>query len=117
MSDSVKLEAYISRVARFAEWCEGKSVLHLGCSSGRFIEDRLARGDLLHENLRKRAARLVGVDLDKDSLIRMAALGYQDLHHGNAERLDEAGIDEKFEIIVAGDLLEHITRPGDMLDS
>ena len=111
------LAGYVSRMEKFAEWCRGKSVLHLGCSSGRYIEDRLARGTFLHELLRKEARHLAGLDLDAESLRKMGGMGYANLYHGNAERLDEAGIAGPFDVIVAGDLLEHITRPGAMLDT
>jgi hypothetical protein len=89
---SVGLGSYVSRMAKFADWCRGKSVLHLGCSSGRYIEDRLARGTFLHEVLKQHARELVGLDLDEQSLKKMSSMGYTNLYHGNAERLDDSGI-------------------------
>lgn len=115
--ESVRLGSYVSRMAKFADWCRGKTVLHLGCSSGRYIEDRLARGTFLHEVLKHQARELAGLDLDEHSLKKMSSMGYTNLYHGNAERLDDGGIKGTFEVIVAGDLLEHITRPGAMLDT
>jgi len=113
----VKIETYVSRMATFVKLCGGRKVLHLGCSSGRYIDDRLARGTFLHEILRHHAQHLSGLDLDEHSLRKMASLGYDNLHHGDAERLDEARFHTTFDVIVAGDLLEHITRPGSMLDT
>jgi 2-polyprenyl-3-methyl-5-hydroxy-6-metoxy-1,4-benzoquinol methylase len=111
------LEAYVSRMELFSAACRGRKVLHLGCSSGRFIKDRIMRGSFLHEILRQQASHLTGLDLDNDSLATMASLGYTNLYHGNAEELDHSGIHDSFDVIVAGDLLEHITRPGSLLDS
>jgi 2-polyprenyl-3-methyl-5-hydroxy-6-metoxy-1,4-benzoquinol methylase len=113
----IRLEAYVSRMELFSAACRGRKVLHLGCSSGRYIQDRITRGTFLHEILSKQASHLAGLDLDKDSLATMTSLGYTNLYHGNAEELDHSGIHDHFEVIVAGDLLEHITRPGSFLDS
>ena len=46
----------------------------------------------------------------------MRRLGFDNLYEGNAERLDELSLDETFDIVLAGDLIEHVTRPGAMLD-
>ena len=112
-----KVGRYVSRMAEFTRLSSGKKVLHLGCSSGRYIDDRIARGTFLHETLSRSAEHLSGLDLDALSLSKMEALGYTNLYHGNAERLDEVKLDAPYDLIVAGDLLEHITRPGAMLDT
>jgi 2-polyprenyl-3-methyl-5-hydroxy-6-metoxy-1,4-benzoquinol methylase len=96
--------------------CRGKSVMHLGCSSGRYLKDRLERGSLLHAVLSQEAAEMHGLDLDEQSLQEMRGLGFANLHQGNAEKLDNIDINRKFDVVVAGDLLEHLTRPGAMLD-
>lgn len=107
---------YISRIEYLREQCRGRRVLHLGCSSGQFLQDRLKRSSLLHAILAKEANELYGVDLDRSSLEAMRAMGFRHLHHGNVEQLDALDLRETFDVVVAGDLLEHITRPGAMLD-
>ncbi len=113
---NVHLERFSSRVDFLCEICRGKRVLHLGCSSGQFIQDRIDRGSLLHGMLQKEAQTIYGIDLDIESLAFMRGLGFDNLYEGNAERLDELRLDETFDIVLAGDLIEHITRPGAMLD-
>jgi 2-polyprenyl-3-methyl-5-hydroxy-6-metoxy-1,4-benzoquinol methylase len=108
--------SYVSRMDFLRKQCHGKSVMHLGCSSGRYLKDRLERGSLLHAVLAQEAEEMHGIDLDEQSLQEMRSLGFTNLHHGNAERLDNIEIGKKFDIVVAGDLLEHLTRPGAMLD-
>lgn len=107
---------YISRVEYLREQCRGRRVLHLGCSSGQFLQDRLERGSLLHAVLAEEAGELYGVDVDEASLETMRGMGFHHLHHGNVEELDALNLPETFDVVVAGDLLEHITRPGAMLD-
>ena len=112
----LKLQHFLSRVDFLREICRGKRVLHLGCSSGQFIQDRLNRGSLLHAILQKEARALYGMDLDGASLAVMRNLGFNNLYEGNAENLDELNLNETFDVVLAGDLLEHVTRPGAMLD-
>jgi 2-polyprenyl-3-methyl-5-hydroxy-6-metoxy-1,4-benzoquinol methylase len=107
---------YVSRLAFLRERCRDRRVFHLGCSSGQFLEDRLHRRSLLHAILSEEAQELYGLDLDAKSLETMRSMGYQHLYHGNAEQLDDLPMEETFDVVLAGDLLEHITRPGAMLD-
>ena len=109
-------DRYISRIEYLRERCRGRRVLHLGCSSGQFLQDRLKRNSLLHSILAEEAGELYGVDLDETSLETMRAMGFHRLYHGDAERLDDLDLEKTFDVVVAGDLLEHITRPGAMLD-
>ncbi len=113
----IQLDGYINRLKYFLDTCSDKKVLHLGCSSGQHIRARIERGSLLHSKLNNVASVLHGLDLDEDSLKVMSdEYGIQHLHHGNAEKLEEADINEKFDIVLAGDLLEHLTCPGAMLE-
>jgi 2-polyprenyl-3-methyl-5-hydroxy-6-metoxy-1,4-benzoquinol methylase len=110
-------ERYISRIDFLRERCRGKTVLSLGCSSGRFIEDHLRSNTHLHNILHEVSSDLYGVDLDEESLVLMRErLGFKNLYPGNVEHLENVPIQKKFDIVVAGDLLEHITCPGAMLN-
>lgn len=111
------LRRYVSRLDYLRAICRGKRVLHLGCSSGRCIMDRLERGSLLHAILDEEARELYGIDIDRDSLALMRKdLGFRNLYEGNVERLGELALDETFDIVVAGDLMEHLTKTGAALD-
>ncbi len=91
-------------------------MLHLGCSSGQFIQHRVQRGSLLHAVLHEEARDLYGIDLDHQSLVLMREqMGFQNLYQGNVERLDEVSLEESFDVVLAGDLLEHLTCPGALL--
>ena len=108
--------SYLSRVEYLKTRVHGKEVLHLGCSSGRYITDRLTRSSLLHETLTTHAQLVYGIDIDAESLEVMRGLGYSNLHCANVEALDALPLDRAFDVVIAGDLLEHITRPGNMLE-
>jgi len=115
-ASTVTITKYISRMKYFAEWCKNKNVMHLGCSSGTYIHDRIKRGTFLHSILNDTAQNLAGLDIDAKSLETMKELGFSNLYEGNAEKLSESNIKEKYDIVIAGDLLEHITCPGAMLE-
>ena len=107
---------YVSRIAFLRECCHGKHVLHVGCSSGRYLRERIQRGDMLHGLLCEVAEVVYGVDIDEESLLDMSRLGYTNLSYGDAERLEELALDKTFDVVIAGDLLEHLTKPGALLD-
>lgn len=115
-SDYVLSPHYLSRADFLRERCHGKRILHLGCSSGRYLKDRLDRGSLLHGILRDIASDLHGLDIDADSIKEMRAKGFSNLYVGNAESLDTLDLSQTFDVVLAGDLLEHLTCPGAMLD-
>jgi 2-polyprenyl-3-methyl-5-hydroxy-6-metoxy-1,4-benzoquinol methylase len=76
----------------------------------------LKRDSLLHAILCEEAKETYGLDLDEYSLDKLRHLGFKNLYYGNAEKLDELDLQKTFEVVVAGDLLEHLSRPGSMLD-
>ncbi len=115
-SDNPMTRPYVSRMEYFIEQCRDKDVLHVGCSSGRFLRDHVARNSHLHGIIAPVAASLYGVDIDQGSIEEMRRLGYGNLYVGDAEALDTLDFGKRFDVVLAGDLLEHITRPGALLD-
>jgi 2-polyprenyl-3-methyl-5-hydroxy-6-metoxy-1,4-benzoquinol methylase len=91
-----------------------KSVLHIGCSSAPYTEQRLQAGTHLHERLLGITRELYGIDLSSEGLDIMARrLKCGNLFVGDAERLEEVSIRKNdFDIILAGDILEHLNNPG-----
>ncbi len=71
----------------------------------------------MHDNLNKVTTELYGIDLDADSLkIMKDELGFDNLYVGDVQKLESVNLNKEFDIVLAGDLLEHITCPGAMLD-
>lgn len=96
-----------------------KTVLHLGCTGSPSTEVRIQRGESMHMNLLKAARTVHGIDLDAAALKTLREkYGVKNLFEGNVERLGEVRLDgqETFDLIVAAEIIEHLSRPGDMLE-
>jgi len=103
------------RRAYILDACRGARVLHLGCVDHPFLHDRLAAGDLLHAAIHRVAAELWGIDLDRAGLDTLRAAGFANLYEADIEQLESAAITGRFDVIVAGEIVEHLTRPGAFL--
>jgi SAM-dependent methyltransferase len=101
------------------EWilahCRGKTVLHLGAADWPFNREWIRHGEWLHAKITEVAARCVGVELNGDAVAELAAKhGVSNLVAGDCERLAALTL-EPADIIVAGELIEHLPNPGAML--
>jgi 2-polyprenyl-3-methyl-5-hydroxy-6-metoxy-1,4-benzoquinol methylase len=102
------------RLGYILENCSGKRVLHLGCASSPSTKARYDRKELLHVLVSARAKELWGIDLDSDAVSYLQEKGIPNLLIGDVEKLDTVGLlrGEKFEVILAGELIEHLLNPG-----
>jgi SAM-dependent methyltransferase len=97
--------------------CRGARVLHLGCVDSGLLEERLSSGNFLHAALAKESPDLWGVDLDAAGLDRLKREGFVNLHVGSAEAIPRAIPRDYFDVVLAGELIEHVSNPGLLLDS
>lgn len=107
--------AAVDRRSYILDACRGRRVLHLGCVDHPFVHERLASGDLLHVAIDAVADELWGIDLDRAGLDTLRAAGFANLYEADIERLDAAGVSGRFDVIVAGEIVEHLTSPGAFL--
>lgn len=107
----VRRDDYIAAI------CRGKRVLHVGCTDAPLTEAKYNNGTLLHQKLEKEAAELVGIDIDAASIARLQEKGVRNLHVADAAKIDEFLNKTGFspEVIVAGEVLEHLENPADFL--
>lgn len=107
----------IFRRDKIVELCAGKTVLHLGfIQHSHLYEDLIKNKKWLHEQISKVAKRLVGIDyLEKDVEHIKKTYGYE-CYYGDVTKLDEVALNDKFEIIVCGELIEHLDNAGLMLN-
>ncbi|HEX8650323.1 MAG TPA: methyltransferase domain-containing protein [Pyrinomonadaceae bacterium] len=102
----------VQRLDYLKDICRDKTVLHLGCTNWPYTKDVLAVGTLLHMELRQIARELTGFDADQEGLDLLAGLGIENLYRANLEHLEEVELDRKFDVIVAGEMIEHLSNPG-----
>jgi 2-polyprenyl-3-methyl-5-hydroxy-6-metoxy-1,4-benzoquinol methylase len=108
----------VRRLDYILENCRGRKVLNLGCASSPTTRQRYEEGRLLHSRVQEVAAECWGLDLDGDALEYLEAKGVRNLYTGNVERLDETALpgSERFDLILACELIEHLCNPGLFLD-
>lgn len=94
----------MDRVSFILEECKSKKVLDIGCTG---------IGGRLHEKITQVSSKAVGIDIDQEKVNVMNKKGYE-VYCQNAENFN---FDQKFDVIVAGELIEHLENPGIFLDS
>jgi SAM-dependent methyltransferase len=88
------------RSEQFRVWVggPGRRVLDLGCRYGALTKAYVDGNDV------------VGMDIDGEALAEAAKLGIETLHGDVTEQLPVG--DESFDVVVCGELLEHLQFPG-----
>ena len=102
----------VQRVEYILSQCEGKRVLHLGCTNWPYTEDSLSQGTLLHSAIRERCSELYGIDEDEAGLDLLRQKGFENLYAANLEKLEGCEITSTFDLVIAGEMIEHLNNPG-----
>lgn len=90
-----------NRVEWIARQVKNKEVLDVGaCSTGCTFE--------LHSAIKKEAKNILGIDINKEGIKKMRELGFNVIY-GDAEHYVS---DKKFDVVLAGDVIEHLSNPG-----
>ncbi len=93
------------------KYCQNKNVLDIGCVQHN--ADTEKRSYWLHKKIKDIALTLVGVDIEENESKKLIDKGYNII-------IDDAikiKIDNKFDTIVAGEFIEHISNHGLFLDN
>jgi 2-polyprenyl-3-methyl-5-hydroxy-6-metoxy-1,4-benzoquinol methylase len=104
MPGNLRVRALLDAVPRDTK------VLDVGCV--QHSADKAANDDWVHGQLYDIAAEVVGLDYENAEVERLRDSGYN-VVHGDAENLD---LDEQFDVVVAGELIEHLSNVGSFLD-
>jgi len=102
----------VQRVEFIKRYCAGKKVLHLGCTNWPYTSEAVENDMLLHLELEKTARELYGFDYDQQGLDMLESAGAKNLYRADLEKLDELDLSETFDVIVAGEMIEHLNNPG-----
>src|SRR5919199_1014197 len=106
-----RLRGPVSKRDLVLELCRGKDVLDLGCVEHSW-QMSVTNPVWLHADIRDVARSCVGVDFLEADVAELASRGY-DMVVGNVLVDDPPG---QFDVVVAGDLVEHLENPGVFLD-
>lgn len=88
----------------------GSSILDLGCVGHVF--DISNRDNFLHGILCNKFNNVTGVDYLPDMVLKMNEAGYNVI----CQNVETMSIGTKYDTIVAGDIIEHVSNPGIMLE-
>ncbi len=88
----------------------GRKVLDLGCV--RHSLEETEKPGWLHGVIRAEAGSLLGVDYLQDAVARLRERGFN-VVCANVETME---LGDRFDVIVAGDLIEHLNNFGNFLD-
>lgn len=96
----------MTRGEAIIEWTRGPAVLDVGCA-GHVPEP--GSSHWVHGCLQERFKILIGIDINEKNVGRLKQLGYKNIYVASAE---EFKLSQKFDSIVAGELIEHLSNPG-----
>lgn len=102
----------VQRVEFIKAVVDGRKVLHLGCTNWPYTIEAIENNMLLHFELEKTASQLYGFDFDQEGIDVLARAGTENIYRADLERLDEVNLTETFDVIIAGEMIEHLNNPG-----
>lgn len=94
------------RTDKTLDWVRGPKVLDVGCTS-HVVE--VGSPYWLHGRLRQKFPEIVGIDISRENVERLSQAGFRNLEVQSAETFE---LPEKYDTIVAGELIEHLSNPG-----
>ena len=106
----------VQRLEVVKSMAAGKSVLHLGCTNYPYTNKAIEADMLLHDSLEKVAGEFYCFDQDRRGIEILEKRGTRNLYAAGLERLDEVKLDKTFEVIIAGEMIEHLANPGLFLE-
>jgi len=112
--DRVNGPSFVRDRNGYLEQCSrDRIVLHVGCADSPMTETRLRDGTLLHTHLQRSAKSILGIDISSEGIEMLRRAGIPDVALVDAEDMTFKG---EFDLVVAGDVLEHLNNPGRFVD-
>ncbi len=98
--------------------CAGRKVVHVGFADAGFRTMQEREGQWLHARIAAVATSVVGLDVDEPGVVAARAEGYEAhvVDCCDAEAVEALGV-EPAEVVVAGEVIEHLGAPGPFLDA
>lgn len=107
------------RVDYIINVCKGKAVLHVGCADAPNTRNQLDNATLLHSKIESVASIQYGIDLNPEGIQILKDAGYKNLAIANIEEIAQNNPfgKQEFDVILAGEVIEHLSNPGLFLDA
>lgn len=96
-----------TRFVQLERFYRDRKILDIGCAVG------YQKDDWMFRNIKAVAKSIRGIDLDAESVSKIREMGF-DIEVGNAQSFD---VNDTFDLVHAGELIEHLDNPGGFLDS
>jgi len=103
----------VDRAEYFCNQSVGKRILHIGCADYPATLEKIENGTLLHSKITSVAKDCIGIDLSSEGLEVLMKNGISNVRYLDAEEIGALG--KKFDLILAGDVVEHMTNPAGLL--
>ena len=108
---------FVNRSKHICDLCQEKRVLHLGATDSPTTQKSIESNSFLHFQLMKISKEVIGMDINMEMINWLKNIhGLSNIKYGNIE-VQEDYPDQEFDVIVAGEILEHLSNPGQALDS
>jgi 2-polyprenyl-3-methyl-5-hydroxy-6-metoxy-1,4-benzoquinol methylase len=108
----------VDRSAFVIELARGKRVVDLGFVDVGRMAPKRDEGTWLHSRLHAVASDLVGIDFDRDGVKRAHAMGFTAYQADCQSATDIAALGlPPADVVIAGELIEHLDRPGAFLEA
>jgi SAM-dependent methyltransferase len=102
----------VQRVEFIKEICRSSKVLHLGCTNYPYTDDAIRNDMLLHFELEKIASDIYGFDFDRAGLDILEQAGSKQLFQADLEHLENVDLNDTFDVVIGGEMIEHLSNPG-----
>src|SRR3990172_4297548 len=112
-----RMKFITNRERYLTNMCRDKVVLHLGCADAIYLDEHIQKDRHLHLLINSVAKEAHGVDIDGSAIEKLRERhSLPNLHVGDIENLN-LDFGTAFDVIVAGELIEHLNNPGLLLGS
>lgn len=100
------MDKMIPRSKTILKFVKGEKILDIGCSDHKIIVNSPF---WVHGVLVEKFPYVVGIDYSKENVRKMNSMGFKRIFYQDAEKMC---LKEKFDTIVAGEIIEHLSNPG-----
>lgn len=92
-----------------------KVVLDVGCA--HHDSARSADPYWLHQHLHRKCPKLIGLELEEDEAQKLCEKGFNVINGDICDPTLSKSFKNKFDVIVAGEVIEHLSNPGIFLEN